>query len=159
MWHRSPRSADSAIIESDNPALRRDAVDNTGIPVIEYRHQMVQKDHRYTGVGAKRPIGKRCSVHIKGTGRHIFPIHMPCLTYCGHRAVTGRSPGYRGDPHLLCNHVRDLRVGWIVCGCSVTIKLISTYYQFTTKSLSKQYEHKKKLRYPMPNRAQHGDCW
>ena len=80
MWHRSPRGADSAIIESDNPAFRRDAIDNTGIPVIEYRHQMVQKDHRYTGVGAKRPIGKRCSVHIKGAGRYIFPMHMPCLT-------------------------------------------------------------------------------
>lgn len=80
MRNHATRGADSAIIESDNPALRGDAVDNTGIPVIEYRHQMVQKDHRHTGVGAQRPIGKRCSVHIKGAGRHIFPMHMPCLT-------------------------------------------------------------------------------
>jgi hypothetical protein len=55
-WCRAFGRAYAAIVEGDHAVLRRDAVDHSGIPVVQVRGQMIQEDHRYAGIGTQLAI-------------------------------------------------------------------------------------------------------
>ena len=46
VWHRRARRADTAIVEGDHAMVRGDTVNDSRIPVVENRGQVVQEHHR-----------------------------------------------------------------------------------------------------------------
>src|SRR5439155_4004545 len=57
----------------DDAASRRDAVDDPGIPPVEFRSQMVGEDNRHSGVGPKLPVDEFRPAYIDAFRRRIFP--------------------------------------------------------------------------------------
>jgi hypothetical protein len=52
------RSTDAAVVEGDHPMMRGDAIDDTRIPVVQNRPEVVQEDHRHAGVGPEPAEGE-----------------------------------------------------------------------------------------------------
>src|SRR5205807_2530913 len=57
----------------DDAASRRDAVDDPGIPPVEFRSQMVEEDNRHSGVGPELPVDAFRSADIDAFRRRIAP--------------------------------------------------------------------------------------
>ncbi len=72
--HLPAGAPDTAVVERDHPAVRGDAVDDPGIPVVEHRHQVVQEHHRDAALGAELPVRERRPVHIDHPCRHVLPL-------------------------------------------------------------------------------------
>src|SRR5213592_2781309 len=67
------RRANALVVEDDDAASRRDAVDDPGIPPVEFRSQMVEEDNRHSGVGPKLPVDQFRPADIDAFGRRIPP--------------------------------------------------------------------------------------
>src|SRR5438105_14627567 len=67
------RGANALVVEDDDAASRRDAVDDPGIPPVEFRSQMVEEDNRHSGVGPKLPVDQFRPADIDAFGRRIPP--------------------------------------------------------------------------------------
>src|SRR5207249_905702 len=67
------RRANTLVVEDDDAASRRDAVDDPGIPPVEFRSQMVEEDNRHSGVGPKLPVDQFRPADIDAFGRRIPP--------------------------------------------------------------------------------------
>ena len=52
------RRADPPVVEGDDPVLRGDAVDDSGIPVVQDGGQVGEEDHRDTGRRAELAVGE-----------------------------------------------------------------------------------------------------
>src|SRR5439155_19502900 len=57
----------------DDAASRRDAVDNPGIPPVEFRSQMVEEDYGHSGVEPKLPVDEFRPADIDAVRRRVFP--------------------------------------------------------------------------------------
>src|SRR5439155_1027254 len=76
-------------------ASRGDAVDDPGIPPVEFRSQMVEEDNRHSGVGPKLPVDQFRPADIDAFGRRIPPRDpRPRMRLCLHAHIALQ--GYRG---------------------------------------------------------------
>src|SRR5207237_5228975 len=67
------RRANAPVIEDDDAASRRDAVDDAGIPPVEFRSQMVEEDYGHSGVEPKLPVDEFRPADIDAFRRRVFP--------------------------------------------------------------------------------------
>ena len=89
------RRANALVVEDDDAASRRDAVDDPGIPPVEFRSQMVEEDNRHSGVGPKLPVDEFRPADIDAFGRRIPPRDpRPRMRLCLHAHIALQ--GYRG---------------------------------------------------------------
>ena len=52
------RGADAPVVEGDDPVLRGDAVDDSGVPVVQDGGQVGEEDHRDAGRRAELAVGE-----------------------------------------------------------------------------------------------------
>src|SRR5439155_20401440 len=70
---RSARRADPAVVEGDHPTLRGDAVDDSRVPVVEDRGQVVQEDEWDAAVWTELPVGEPHAAGVDGVRRRVLP--------------------------------------------------------------------------------------
>src|SRR5258705_13776942 len=68
-------SAAPTIVERNNVVLRRQAIHDPRIPIVQYRRQMVKEHHGNAALLANFPVHKVRAVHIDRFGRRIFKGH------------------------------------------------------------------------------------
>jgi hypothetical protein len=66
------RGADAAQVDQDDAPLGRNAVDHGGVPIIEYRGEVVQEHHRDARGRAYLAIGERGPADLHGRGRGLL---------------------------------------------------------------------------------------
>jgi hypothetical protein len=90
---RAPRTADAAIVEGDHAMLRRDAVDDAGVPVVEIGGQVIHEDHRYAGIDAQLPVDESSPAHGDRFRRRVLVRRAaPAGARCAQMAL-GIVPG------------------------------------------------------------------
>src|SRR6266581_7632600 len=67
------RRANAPIVEDDDAASRRYAVDDARIPPVEFRSQMIEEDYRHSGVGPKLPVDEFRPADIDAFRQRVFP--------------------------------------------------------------------------------------
>ena len=72
---RAPGSAHPAIVEHNNVVLRRHAIHDPRIPIVQYRRQMVEEHHGDAALLANLSEHEVRAIHIDRFGRRIFKGH------------------------------------------------------------------------------------
>src|SRR5467141_3554006 len=72
---RTSGSADPTIVEHNNVVLRRQAIHDPRIPIVQYRRQMVEEHHGDAALLANLSEHEVRAVHIDRFGRRIFKGH------------------------------------------------------------------------------------
>jgi hypothetical protein len=76
----APRRPDAAVVEREHVSLRGDAVNRTGVPVVQHGAEVVQEDHRHTGLRAELAVGEGSPADLDGLVGCV-------LEGCGHAHV------------------------------------------------------------------------
>jgi hypothetical protein len=88
---------------------RSDAVDDTGIPPIQFRSQVVEEDHRHSGIRPKLPVHEFRAAHIDASGWYIVPRAARAeLRLMAHARARLLAPRARWSA-FLCNARRALK--------------------------------------------------
>ena len=72
VWRLALGTADAAIVEGDHAMLRRDAIDDPGVPVVEVGGQVIQEDHRYAVIDPQLPVDESGAAHGDGFRRRAL---------------------------------------------------------------------------------------
>ena len=72
-WGGSTGSADTSVVEGDDPTPRGDAVHDWGIPVVQDRGQVSEEDHRHARVRAELTVGEPHATGVDGLRRRVLP--------------------------------------------------------------------------------------
>jgi hypothetical protein len=94
--HPARSAADTAVVEDDDVSVCGDPVDDSGVPVVDGRGEVVQQDERYAGSVAQLAVGEAVAPDLDVAGRcrrrgdcrrggshrvtTILPLALPCST-------------------------------------------------------------------------------
>ena len=77
---RAGGGADAAVVEGDDPVLRGDAVDDSGVPVVQDRGQVGEEDHRDAGRSG-RARGRRTRRRRVRSASAQSPMSCRCVLW------------------------------------------------------------------------------
>ena len=64
---------DTSVVEGDDPMLRGDAVDDSGVPVVQDRCQVGEEDHRHPRARAELTVGELHPADVDRVRRRVPP--------------------------------------------------------------------------------------